>query len=79
MPLAQRVTRFQRQLIEEETGRFELQVVTIDQSYFASLQPLIALKLKDLLGEDAEINIHWRPNIVQRPGQKFRVVVACGK
>ncbi len=69
----------QYQLIQEEPGRFELQVVTIDQSYFASLQPRIVGKLKDLLGEEAEINIHWRPNIVQRPGQKFRVVVACRK
>ena len=69
----------QYQLIQEEPGRFELQVVTIDQSYFSSLQPRIVSKLKDLLGEEAEINIHWRPNIVQRPGQKFRVVVACRK
>ncbi len=67
----------QYQLIQQEPELFELQIVTLDESAFPFLQQRVLLKLKDLLGVEAQVNIHWRPDIIQRPGQKFRVVVSC--
>ena len=66
----------QYQLVQEKPRLFVLQVVTLNEAAFSLLYQGIYRKLKDLLGEDAQIDIHWRPDIIQKPGQKFRVVVS---
>ena len=67
----------QYQLIQRKPELFELQIVTLSESAFPLLQQRIFIKLKDLLGVEAQINIQWRQDILQNPGQKFRVVVSC--
>ena len=69
----------QYQLIQNEASLFDLQIVTLRESLFPPLRQRISLKLKDLLGSETEINIRWRKDIIQLPGQKFRVVVSCRK
>ena len=67
----------QYQLIQRKPELFELQIVTLDKSSFSLLQQRIFMKLQDLLGAEAQLNIRWRQDILQSPGQKFRVVVSC--
>ena len=67
----------QYQLIQHEPLLFELMVVTLQESSFPLLLQRISPKLKDLLGAETQINMRWRKDIIQLPGQKFRVVVSC--
>lgn len=67
----------QYQLVQEKPQLFELQIVTLDESAFPVLQHRVSMKLKNLLGAEAQLKIAWRKDIIQRPGQKFRVVVSC--
>jgi len=69
----------QYQVIQETSTLFKISIVTPDEASFPSLKQKITEDLNTLLGEGAEIKFEWRPDIIQRPGQKFRVVVSYGK
>ena len=69
----------QYQVIQESPSIFQIRIVTPDKASFPSLKQKIAEDLNTLLGEGAEIKLEWRPDIIQRPGRKFRVVVSCAE
>jgi len=66
----------QYQLVQIKPLEFQLQVVTLDQEIFPVLAERIVRKFKGLLGGEARIHLARRSDIINSPGQKFRVVVA---
>ncbi len=69
----------QYQLIEHENQRFELQVVTLDESDFHAALDRVLPELQELLGRQANIEANWRQTVIRQPGQKFRSVVSRHK
>jgi len=67
----------QYQMIQKSPRVFEVNIVTPDEPSFLALKIKIDENLRGLLGNDAEIEIKWFSEIIQRPGRKFRVVVSC--
>ena len=66
----------QYQLTQHESQRFELQIVTLNQSAYEPVLERVIPELQALLGPSANIEPHWRADLIRHPGQKFRSVVS---
>ena len=67
----------QYQLIQQPANRYTLELVTLHRESYGQILERVLPRLVELLGADAEIEAHWRANVIRHTGQKFRAVVSA--
>ena len=75
-----RVEVLRYQLIQHETARFEIRLVTTDQQTYQKLLPAILQDLRALLGKSARIDPSFHEQLEMPGTGKFRAVISmCSK
>ena len=64
----------QYQLVQHELDRFGLKLTTLDEAAFERARARAQPELETLLGADAQVDVAWAGNQVQRDDRKFRAV-----